>query len=182
MARAGLEALLRASPNLEITAAGEDADVVIADWDRGADDLLPDLLDLAPAAAVILLAGAAQQVWTADALRAGVRGVLPRDASPNQIVAAVEAVAAGLIVLPSEEVESVLAAPRPTRHSETLSPRELEVLARMAEGQSNKLIAHGLGISEHTVKFHVNSILTKLNAGSRTEAVTLGIRQGLVLL
>ena len=102
MARAGLEALLRASPNLEITAAGEDADVVIADWDRGADDLLPDLLDLAPAAAVILLAGAAQQVWTADALRAGVRGVLPRDASPNQIVAAVEAVAAGLIVLPSE--------------------------------------------------------------------------------
>lgn len=63
-----------------------------------------------------------------------------------------------------------------------LSPRELEVLRLMADGASNKIIAHKLGISDHTVKFHVTSILSKLNAGTRTEAVTLGVRQGLVYL
>ena len=63
-----------------------------------------------------------------------------------------------------------------------LTPRELEVLRLLADGASNKMIAHKLGISEHTVKFHVTSILSKLNAGTRTEAVTLGIRQGLVYL
>ena len=66
--------------------------------------------------------------------------------------------------------------------STPLTPRELEVLRLLADGASNKMIAHKLGISEHTVKFHVTSILSKLNAGTRTEAVTLGIRQGLVYL
>jgi NarL family two-component system response regulator YdfI len=63
-----------------------------------------------------------------------------------------------------------------------LTPREIEVLRLLADGASNKLIAHKLGISDHTVKFHVTSILSKLNAGTRTEAVTLGIRMGLVYL
>jgi DNA-binding NarL/FixJ family response regulator len=63
-----------------------------------------------------------------------------------------------------------------------LTARELEVLRMMADGAANKAIAWKLGISEHTVKFHVASILQKLHAGSRTEAVTVGIRQGLVLL
>ena len=64
--------------------------------------------------------------------------------------------------------------------TEPLTPREIEVLGMLAEGHSNKAIAHLLGISDHTVKFHVTSILSKLNAGSRTEAVTLGIRQGVI--
>jgi NarL family two-component system response regulator YdfI len=63
-----------------------------------------------------------------------------------------------------------------------LTPREIEVLRLMADGASNKIIAHKLGISDHTAKFHVTSILSKLNAGSRTEAVTLGVRMGLVYL
>jgi two-component system, NarL family, response regulator YdfI len=63
-----------------------------------------------------------------------------------------------------------------------LTPREIEVLRLLADGASNKLIAHKLGISDHTVKFHVTSILSKLNAGTRTEAVTLGVRLGLVYL
>jgi NarL family two-component system response regulator YdfI len=63
-----------------------------------------------------------------------------------------------------------------------LTPREIEVLRLMADGESNKRIAHKLGISDHTVKFHVTSILSKLNAGTRTEAVTLGVRMGLVYL
>ena len=65
---------------------------------------------------------------------------------------------------------------------EELTPRELQVLQRIAEGDSNKEIAHRLGISEHTVKFHVNSILAKLNAQSRTEAVVRATRLGLIFL
>ena len=63
-----------------------------------------------------------------------------------------------------------------------LTPRETEVLRLLADGASNKIIAFKLGISDHTVKFHVTSILSKLNAGSRTEAVTLGVRMGLIYL
>jgi DNA-binding NarL/FixJ family response regulator len=70
----------------------------------------------------------------------------------------------------------------PKPHAVALTPREIEVLRLLADGTSNKMIAHKLGISDHTVKFHVTSILTKLNAGSRTEAVTLGVRMGLVYL
>jgi DNA-binding NarL/FixJ family response regulator len=70
----------------------------------------------------------------------------------------------------------------PKLPSVALTPREIEVLRLLADGMSNKIIAHQLGISDHTVKFHVTSILTKLNAGSRTEAVTLGVRMGLVYL
>ncbi len=64
----------------------------------------------------------------------------------------------------------------------SLTPREIEVLRLLADGASNKIVAHKLGISDHTVKFHVTSILSKLNAGTRTEAVTLGVRMGLVYL
>jgi len=64
----------------------------------------------------------------------------------------------------------------------SLTPREIEVLRLLAGGTSNKVIAHKLGISDHTVKFHVTSILSKMNAGTRTEAVTLGVRMGLVYL
>ena len=66
--------------------------------------------------------------------------------------------------------------------SVALTPREIEVLRLLADGASNKIIAHKLGISDHTVKFHVTSILSKMNAGTRTEAVTLGVRMGLVYL
>ncbi len=66
--------------------------------------------------------------------------------------------------------------------SAALTPREIDVLRLLAEGAGNKIIAHKLGISDHTVKFHVTSILSKLNAGTRTEAVTLGVRMGLVYL
>lgn len=71
--------------------------------------------------------------------------------------------------------------PRPASPGE-LTAREVDVLRLLAEGASNKIIAHRLGISDHTAKFHVGSILSKLNAGSRTEAVTLGVRMGLVYL
>jgi NarL family two-component system response regulator YdfI len=92
--------------------------------------------------------------------------------------ALIESTAASAVLMESGTFSSWI--PKPP--SVALTPREIEVLRLLADGASNKLIAHKLGISDHTVKFHVTSILSKLNAGTRTEAVTLGIRMGLVYL
>ena len=123
--------------------------------------------------------------WSGDARHQGVRAVLPSDASAAEILAAIEAAAAGLAVIDPRDLEALLsaAAPQPVAESATpLTARELEVLRMLAEGVANKTIAWKLSISEHTVKFHVAQILAKLNAGTRTEAVTVGIRKGLILL
>ena len=123
-----------------------------------------------------------------EALRSGVRAVLPRNATQGSIVAAIQAASAGLVVLPPQGLANLLketAAPQRTASAaliEPLTARELEVLGMMAEGWGNKEISSRLGISEHTVKFHVAAIMGKLNAESRTEAVTSGIRHGLVML
>jgi DNA-binding NarL/FixJ family response regulator len=169
--RAGIESLLRSSPEIELVADG--ADVVIAE-----DEAPPALAD--SAAAVIVLSDEPQ--WSADALHAGVRAVLPRELSAAEMVAAVEAAAAGLAVLHPRDLEALLPTAQPARAVEALSPREIEVLGMMAEGISNKEIAARMGISEHTVKFHVASIMGKLHAGTRTEAVMLGVRMGLIMV
>lgn len=118
-------------------------------------------------------------------------GVLRRDASAEEIVAAITAVAGGLIALdrrlmgdflaPAERVLAP-AADRLAIADETLTARELEVLQLLAEGLPNKIIAQRLRISEHTAKFHVSAIMMKLGAASRTEAVTLAARRGLLIL
>ena len=90
-----------------------------------------------------------------------------------------------MAVIDPRDLEALIAAGAPQPAAETATPltaREREVLRMLADGAANKTIAWKLGISEHTVKFHVAQILAKLNAGTRTEAVTLGIRQGLILL
>jgi DNA-binding NarL/FixJ family response regulator len=169
--RAGLESLVGSSPAL--TATDSYADVVLA---------AVALDELAPAPAIVLLGEGA---WSGDALHQGVRAVLPSDASAAEILAAIEAAAAGLAVIDPRDLEALLsaAAPQPVAESATpLTARELEVLRMLAEGVANKTIAWKLSISEHTVKFHVAQILAKLNAGTRTEAVTVGIRKGLILL
>jgi two-component system, NarL family, response regulator YdfI len=137
--------------------------------------------------AVIVLSEQPRAEWTSKALRAGVRAVLPREVSPEQLRAALEAAAAGLVVVHASEVSAVLPAPAalssPVRElPEPLTPREREVLQMISAGLGNKEIAGRLSISEHTVKFHVASILGKLGASTRTEAVSIGIRHGLVLL
>jgi NarL family two-component system response regulator YdfI len=124
---------------------------------------------------------------SAEALRAGIRAALPADISPEQLVAALEAAASGLLVVhPSHAAEGLPAAPAQTavldELTESLTRREVEVLQMLAGGLSNKEIAARLNISDHTVKFHVASILGKLGAASRTEAASIGIRRGLVLL
>jgi DNA-binding NarL/FixJ family response regulator len=164
-------------------------DVVLVALERG-DDAAPALPLGARSGlpALVLLADDPESVEAAEALRYGSRAVLPRDAQPEEITAAIEAVAAGLVVL-HPDVAGALAPhltpigrPVPASDGEALTPREIEVLSMLAEGAGNKIIARRLGISEHTVKFHVGSILGKLGASSRTEAVTLGVRQGLILL
>jgi DNA-binding NarL/FixJ family response regulator len=187
--RAGLEALAASDPALELIGSFPDLaavealhpDVVLAalplaEIPTPADGRTP---------AYVLLTGEPPPAWTHDALRLGVRALLSRDASAGEILSAVEAAGSGLAVIDPRELDTLLAAAPaiPTAvSSSSLTARELEVLRMMAEGAANKNIAWKLGISEHTVKFHVASILGKLGAASRTEAVTIGVRKGLVLL
>jgi two-component system, NarL family, response regulator YdfI len=180
--RAGLEALAASNPHVQLMGAFDDLasvealrpDVVLA--------ALP-LSDLSPPAnghtpAYVLLSEAP---WTTGAIRLGVRAILPRDASAAEIMAAIEAAAAGLAVIRPDDLALLVPTPVSAEPS-NLTPRELEVLRWMADGAANKAIAFALDISEHTVKFHVASVLSKLNAGSRTEAVAIGLRKGLVML
>src|SRR3974390_2677095 len=129
-----------------------------------------------------LLTDDATPTFVNRALRAGVRGILPVEVDGNQLSAAIRAIAQGLVVLyPSED--------RLSRRTgleayavETLTPREKEVLQMLALGRSNKEIAARLKISEHTAKFHVASVLGKLGAATRAEAVSIAMRRGLILL
>jgi DNA-binding NarL/FixJ family response regulator len=187
--RAGLEALAASHPAIELAGAFADLSSVEA--------LRPDVIlsalpvDELPmpadgiAPAIVLLSGQQQPPWTRDALRLGVRAVLSRDASAGEILAAVEAAASGLAVVDPRDLDGLLSgAPAAAVAAEApvLTPREIEVLRMMAEGAANKAIAFRLHISEHTAKFHVASILSKLNASTRAEAVAIGIRKGLILI
>ena len=140
-------------------------------------------------ALVVLLDGATAED-IARALSAGARAVLDRSASHNEIIAAIKAAIAGLVVVPANLLvillpEAPLADDLFKAHDAghtRLTRRELEVLAAMADGASNKVIARRLGISFHTAKFHVAAILVKLDADSRTEAVAKAAQLGLVML
>jgi DNA-binding NarL/FixJ family response regulator len=125
-----------------------------------------------------------------EALHAGARGILPRLVERSEIVVVIKAVTNGLVVLPRELLPALLNAGSDADEvldgneavRTLLTARELEVLAALADGASNKAIARRLGISFHTAKFHVAAILAKLNADSRTEAVTRAAQLGLVML
>jgi len=129
--------------------------------------------------------------WILEALPAGVRAILPRNVTAAEMIAAIEAVAAGLLVFHPSDADSLpifrsrqaeTASEDIAPLAEPLTPREIEVLQLLSAGLGNKEIASRLNISEHTAKFHVASIMGKLGATSRTEAVTLGIRRGLVMI
>lgn len=192
--RAGLETLVASSPDVELVGSFPDLaaieelhpDVVLSAVSL--DDFSPPVNGRIPG--IVLLTNQPQPVWTQEALRLGVRAVLSRDASAEEIIAAVEAAASGLAVIEPRDLEVLLSVSTPSQaipvqgigEPSPLTARELEVLRMIAEGAANKAIAWKLDISEHTVKFHVASILGKLHAASRTEAVTMGIRQGLIFL
>jgi len=199
IAKAGLESLLREHSALRLVedSSGESrgngaespADVLLVEAATLADSAAREAMDwAAEGGPVVLLVRNPAAEAVADVLRAGVKAVLPSGLSGPEIVAAIEAAATGLVVLDAAGIETLLRAPSAISNGgseglvEALTPRELEVLKLLAAGLGNKEIASRLAISEHTVKFHVASIMGKLGAASRTEAVTLGIRHGLIMV
>lgn len=198
LARAGLAALLTAQPGLAVTgqtAGGDtladDLDVYRPDavvWDlgwetRAAVARLGALVSGAPPIVALL----PDDVYAAAAAAllgaAGAGGLLHRDCAADLLAAALTAAAGGLLTLDPALAAAALAGGAPPADlAEPLTPREREVLQLLAEGLPNKAIALRLAISDHTVKFHVNAIMAKLGAQSRTDAVVRAMRQGLVLL
>jgi two-component system, NarL family, nitrate/nitrite response regulator NarL len=178
LAAHGVEVAAQGAPGADLPAlvALHAPDVVV--WDSAG--LHPGVRDLG--VPVLVLAGAAED--PEEVLASGARGLLFRDASPARLAAAVEALAHGLVVLdePSAGRWRRQPAVPPPELIEPLTPRESEVLQLLAQGLPSRAIAERLHISEHTAKFHVNSILGKLGAATRTEAVALAIRSGLVIL
>ena len=135
---------------------------------------------------IMLLGGGVTPAAFTRLLRAGVRAILPRGASAQEITAGIEALASGLVVLhpsaPPVSVDTVVRRSPTESRTDPLTPRELEILGMMAEGLGNRAIGKNLGISTHTVKFHIAVILDKLSARSRTEAVAIGMRRGLLMV
>lgn len=195
LARAGLATLLAGQPGCTVVGrvAGDAGlpdeveayrpDVIM--WDLGwnptlALERLADVKEM-ELPIVALLPDEAHAV---EARTAGARGLLLREADTPKLLAALSAVAQGLVTIDPTLTGALLSTGEADRVAlaEALTPRELEVLQLLAEGLPNKTIAHQLNISEHTVKFHVNAILGKLGAQSRTEAVVRATRLGLILL
>jgi DNA-binding NarL/FixJ family response regulator len=165
--------------------AAEHADVVLAD----VSEQPAEIIQLAVAGVPIVALVGDNEDDFLEALHAGAHSALSRNATIAEIRAAILANVTGLSALPLSLLASLLlphfdaAAPSGvgTEHG-GLTPREVEVLGALADGASNKAIARRFGISVHTVKFHVASILAKLSAESRTEAVAKAARMGLVLI
>jgi DNA-binding NarL/FixJ family response regulator len=189
LARAGLRALAESVGLLVVAEvppeeaerlAGEVADA--AAWDVGARAVLDGLSALSSRLPTVAVLWGEEQAG--EALAAGARAVILREHAENWLLPAVTAAVAGLVTLDDGVADSVLR-PRTTPVQplvEPLTARELEVVQLLVEGLTNRRIGERLGISEHTAKFHVNSILGKLGASSRSEAVAQAARLGLVLL
>jgi NarL family two-component system response regulator YdfI len=201
LARSALQNRLKA-PSVKVVGSAASIDALSSDLsDTQADVLLVDTAgespeaviesladsDLAAEIPIIVLSEAASPAMSAQALQAGLRAALPAEISSDQLTAALQAAAAGLVVLHPTEIPATFQGAAPASQPlaelpEPLTRREREVLQMLAAGLANKEIAARLNISDHTAKFHVAAILGKLGAATRTEAVALGIRRGLVLL
>ena len=196
LARNALSALLRDHDALLVAgqaAASEDLAAVVAVyrpdvllWDAGWDgaaraDTFATVAEALPPFLAIAPADAAAALWAA-----GARGVVGRDVAAHKLAIALAAVAGDLCVFEPAQADAGEWTPpvagAMTALVEPLTPREMDVLRAVADGLSNKLIARALDISEHTVKYHVNSILGKLDAQSRTDAVVRATRAGILLL
>jgi two-component system, NarL family, response regulator YdfI len=163
-------------------------DILVVDLDSPHSQFLNDVRALPSPAAIVALLPEPEVTWSALALRAGVRAILEREAQPEEIVAAIHAAHLGTITLDPELALDLASHVRadspdaPAHAAGDLTAREIEVLRMLAEGLGNKQIASRLGVTDHTIKFHISSILGKLGASTRTEAVTMGIRMGLIAL
>jgi NarL family two-component system response regulator YdfI len=192
--RAGLESIVRSRADFHLAgsfgtvaslvpfARNTELDVIVIDSDSIRDLLLEPISE----AAIVLLTEVSDARSISRLLRIGVRAILSRESDPDNVLSAIYAVYGGLVLLSTATAESLAAVygdqPLEVEDevSEEITSRETDVLRMLAEGLVNKEIAARLGISEHTVKFHISSILDKLGASTRTEAVTMGIRRGLI--
>src|SRR5436190_18927838 len=187
LARMGLAALLAGVNGL--TVAGQSSgnqlindldlakpDVIAWDWSWNAAPELPRDMPI-----VALLKDTSQ---AAEAWRAGARGLLLGNLDPDSLGAALTAASHGFAVIEPTLVSALaqMEAAQPEGQVEALTPREMEVLQLLASGLPNKTIASRLSITDHTVKFHVNAIMTKLGVQSRTEAVVRATKLGLIIL
>lgn len=163
------------------------ADVAVMEL-QPADDPGSILRLMPPALPLVLIGEPLEPEAALRALRTGAVALLSANFAPAALIAAIQAVAAGLSVLaPAQlaaltDIDIPAFRPRSPDWVEPLTPREQQILRMLSEGLANKSIAVELRISEHTAKFHVGQILGKLGAESRTEAVTIGIRYGLILV
>jgi DNA-binding NarL/FixJ family response regulator len=193
--RAGLRALIEQTPGLAVVADAPDDEIdspdqpaaIVVDVDAHQSGLLDRLATGYPNAALLLLLDSPseyRQLPPADRATA----VLLKDASGDEIGAAIYAALQGLVVLDpaiARELATLTPSLPDTPSIDLIDPlteREHQVLELLALGLPNKTIAIELGISEHTAKFHVGAIMSKLSAASRTEAVAIAARQGLLVL
>ena len=158
-----------------------DTDVVLWDFGWDGSDVIPDLAELE--LPIVVLVGedtAVSQLWAL-----GYRHLIQRDSDAEMILTTAQAALNELVVLAPDFVELLhfnRDGELDTALIPDLTPREKEVLQLVAEGLTNKAIARQLTISDHTVKFHINALMSKLDAQSRTEAVVKATRMGLILL
>jgi two-component system nitrate/nitrite response regulator NarL len=176
LVRSGLASLLGSEADFSIVAEG-DAELALLDVGPRSAASEGGALPRIPTLALVR-----DEDSALSSLRAGALGVLLRSVESERLVTALRTVATGLGVFDPALLRGVLGARASQPEALALTPREAEVLSLMAEGLSNKLIAGSLKISDHTAKFHVNAILNKLGAETRTEAVVMAARRGLLML
>jgi DNA-binding NarL/FixJ family response regulator len=186
--RTGLATMLANDPAIavqqqmpaDLAVAADLFDAIVIDVPSSGPERIDALVDAHLNAALVLIGG--EPSTDGPGLMAGPVAYLTPDVDAATLVAAVHAVARGLTVIDPELIH-IDAAPHPgppSEYGDLLTAREREVLELVASGLPNKTIARELGISEHTAKFHVGSLLSKLGAASRTEAVTIATRRGLL--
>jgi two-component system nitrate/nitrite response regulator NarL len=186
--RAGLVTLLASDRLLDPMVAEMvelgDADsapsAIVVDYSAGEPEEILTLAEAFPGSPLVMIG--ADPASDGPGLSGAPVAYLPSDVDAAALAAAVHAAAVGLIVLDPAVAGAtgIHAHARTSDNAETLTTRERQVLLLVAEGLPNKAIARELGISEHTAKFHVGSLLGKLGAASRTEAVTLATRRGIL--
>jgi len=199
--QAGLEAAVSADSRFEIVGRSNDSlqsglnleswqeEVVLLDGSEGdVEKFLSNPLGERRYPRLVLLTEGITRAEAVRLTQLGVRAILPHNSSANEIASALEAVSEGLVAFSTDFLDVLLPTNADSGEQDLeylrdpLTAREAEVLALLAGGAGNKEIAVQLRISEHTAKFHVSSILSKLGATSRTEAVTRGYRLGLILI
>ena len=185
LARAGLQTLMADEDGCDVVGAADNVDDallfepdgILCDMGWQGGDLLPDLRGIdVPVVVLVADEEAAGSAWSA-----GAKGVIGRDTQPNVIMVALQAALHNLTIFNPDYVTQPILFEE-AELIEPLTNREQDVLNLLAQGMTNRAIANALSISDHTVKFHVNALLTKLGAQSRTEAAVKATRMGLLFV